>query len=171
MCELFGLSASGATRAEGPLRNFRLRGGSAADNPDGWGLAYRDNAVFHVFKEPLPAAQSVLFAELCDTARSDLIVAHVRKARHPPVNTMTNTHPFKHACCGKEWVFAHNGLVPDIVDLELGSENPVCRPTGQTERSVGRPRFDVPRPERSAEHSCCPAVVTVLPEVSPHEPA
>ena len=133
MCELFGLSASGATRAEGPLRNFRLRGGSAADNPDGWGLAYRDNGVFHVFKEPLPAAQSVLFAELCDTARSDLIVAHVRKARHPPVNTMTNTHPFKHACCGKEWVFAHNGLVPDIVDLELGSENPVCRPTGQTD--------------------------------------
>lgn len=127
------MSASGATAAEGPLRKFRLRGGLAADNPDGWGLAYGDNGVFHVFKEPEPAAQSLLFAELCNSVRSNLILAHVRKANHPLINTMTNTHPFKHACCGKEWVFAHNGLVPDIVNLELGRENPVCRPTGETD--------------------------------------
>jgi glutamine amidotransferase len=133
MCELFGMSASGAAAVEGPLGEFRLRGGVAADNPDGWGLASWDNGAFHVFKEPEPAAQSMLFAELCEAVRSNLIVAHVRKARYPPINTMTNTHPFKHTCCGKEWVFAHNGLVPAIVDLELGSENPVCRPTGQTD--------------------------------------
>jgi len=127
------MSASGATAAEGPLREFRLRGGLAADNSDGWGLAYGDNGVFHVFKEPEPAAQSLLFAELCNSVRSNLILAHVRKANHPPINTMTNTHPFKHTCCGKEWVFAHNGLVPDIVNLELGRENPVCRPAGETD--------------------------------------
>ncbi len=75
----------------------------------------------------------MLFAELCEAVRSNLIVAHVRKANHPPTNTMTNTHPFKHTCCRKEWVFAHNGLVPDIGDLELGRENPVCRPTGETD--------------------------------------
>ena len=95
MCELLGLSASNPTAAEGPLREFRSRGGVAADNPDGWGLAYRDQRGVHVFKEPIPAARSALFAQLCATVRSDLVVAHVRKARYPPINTMTNTHPFK----------------------------------------------------------------------------
>jgi glutamine amidotransferase len=46
---------------------------------------------------------------------------------------MSNTHPFQRMCCGKEWVFAHNGMVPDIVDIELSSDNPVCRPTGETD--------------------------------------
>ena len=105
----------------------------AADTPDGWGLAYRDQRGFHVFKEPIPAARSALFAQLCATVRSDLVVAHVRKARYPPINTMTNTHPFKRTCCGKEWVFAHNGLVPDVVALELETDNPVCRPMGETD--------------------------------------
>lgn len=133
MCELFGLSASRPRTATEPLRAFRARGGLAADNPDGWGLAYWEDGVLHLFKEPEPAARSTLFGELCETVRSRLIVAHVRKARHPPINTLTNTHPFQRICCGKEWVFAHNGLVPEIVDLELASENPVCRPMGETD--------------------------------------
>ncbi|MFZ2541106.1 MAG: class II glutamine amidotransferase, partial [Gallionella sp.] len=43
------------------------------------------------------------------------------------------THPFQRECCGKEWVFAHNGMVPDIVDIELASGNPACCPTGETD--------------------------------------
>ena len=40
MCELFGKSASQAVTARDTLSDFRLRGGLAADYPDGWGLAW-----------------------------------------------------------------------------------------------------------------------------------
>ena len=133
MCELFGLSASVPVSAEDLLAAFRLRGGLAADNPDGWGLAFLDGEAFRIFKEPKPAAQSAQFAQLCGRVRSRLVIAHVRKARYPPINTMTNTHPFVQTCCGRQWVFAHNGLVPGVVDLEGGRPNPVCRPIGETD--------------------------------------
>jgi predicted glutamine amidotransferase len=133
MCELFGMSASTPARADVLLRPFGLRGGLAADNPDGWGLASWDDDGFRIFKEPRPAAHSARFAELCGTVCSRLVVAHVRKARYPPINTLANTHPFVHTCCGKQWVFAHNGLVPGVVGLERGRPNPDCRPTGETD--------------------------------------
>ncbi|HUW37650.1 MAG TPA: class II glutamine amidotransferase [Rhodocyclaceae bacterium] len=133
MCELFGISASAPFTPADAMRTFRLRGGRSADNPDGWGIAYREGASFRLFKAPEPAAGSALFEELCSTVRSNLILAHVRKANYPPVNTLTNTHPFLSECCGKEWAFAHNGLVPEVVALELAREHPVCRPGGQTD--------------------------------------
>lgn len=133
MCELFGMSASHPRTAGASLEKFRLRGGGAADNPDGWGLAWRENNGFEIRKRPAPACRSRQFARLCAQTRSDLILAHVRKARFPPVRSLSNTHPFRRACCGKEWIFAHNGLVPDIVEIERGSENPVCRPAGETD--------------------------------------
>jgi glutamine amidotransferase len=127
------MSASQAVTARGTLGEFRLRGGMAADNPDGWGLAWRENGVFHLAKEPFPAYQSTLFAHLSETTQSNLIVAHVRKARFPPVNTLDNTHPFQRACCGKEWVFAHNGLVPDIVEIEQENDDSIGQPAGETD--------------------------------------
>lgn len=133
MCELFGMSASSPVSAKEALIQFRLRGGLAADNPDGWGLAWWENGAFQLAKEPLPAYRSALLADLCETTRSNLIVAHVRKAKFPPVNTLSNTHPFQRLCCGKGWVFAHNGLVPDIVEMEQANASPICRPTGETD--------------------------------------
>ncbi|MHB1236243.1 MAG: class II glutamine amidotransferase [Gallionella sp.] len=133
MCELFGISSDYPVTANQELDKFRLRGGQAADNPDGWGLAWWENSTFHLSKEPIPAHQSTLFAQLCETTRSNLIIAHVRKAKFPPTRSMSNTHPFQQMCCGKEWVFAHNGMVPDIVDIELSNDNPVCRPMGETD--------------------------------------
>lgn len=133
MCELFGMSASGSTTASTALAEFRLRGGETADNPDGWGLAWWEKGVFRLSKEPTPAHLSTRFARLCETARSKLVLAHVRKARLPPVRALSSTHPFQQTCCGMEWVFAHNGLVPEIVDIERASDNPVCRPMGETD--------------------------------------
>lgn len=133
MCELFGISSDYPMAAGKELNAFRLRGGQAADNPDGWGMAWREDGVFRVAKEPVPAHQSDLFAQLCHSTRSNLLIAHVRKASFPPVIDMSNTHPFQRLCCGKEWVFAHNGMVPDIVEIELSSNNPVCCPTGRTD--------------------------------------
>lgn len=133
MCELFGMSASQPAPIRQELEEFRLRGGLDADNPDGWGLAWREKESFQLAKEPLPAFRSALFEDLCATLNSSLVIAHVRKARHPPVNTMGNTHPFRSECCGKEWVFAHNGLVPEIVGMEQRNRQAVCLPTGETD--------------------------------------
>lgn len=133
MCELFGISSDRPMAASHELDTFRLRGGSRADNPDGWGIAWLTNGVFSLIKEPNPAHRSTLFEQLCVTTRSDMVIAHVRKASYPTVIDMSNTHPFQRLCCGKEWVFAHNGMVPDIVEIEMSSHNPVCCPTGRTD--------------------------------------
>jgi predicted glutamine amidotransferase len=133
MCELFGMSANRSVTVQNALEEFRLRGGQTADNPDGWGLAWWKSGTFHLAKEPAPAYQSALFESLCDSTCAHLVIAHVRKARFPPINTVDNTHPFRRVCCGKEWVFAHNGLVPDVVDMERASNKQVCYPAGETD--------------------------------------
>lgn len=116
-----------------PLAEFRARGGGLADNPDGWGLAWREPGGFRLEKEPVPGSDSSRFQDLIDELASDLIVAHVRKARFPPVNTVANTHPFLRDCCGRRWAFAHNGLVPEVVALEEENHGRVCAPEGQTD--------------------------------------
>lgn len=133
MCELFGMSSSHPLNMARELNEFRLHGGELADNPDGWGLASWESGAFRLSKEPIPAHQSALFAQLSCNTRSDLIIAHVRKASFPLVIDLSNTHPFQRVCCGKEWVFAHNGMVPDIVEIELSNDHPVCHPTGGTD--------------------------------------
>lgn len=133
MCELFGLSANRHTDLLASLSQFRKRGGDTADNPDGWGLAYRQRDVFVLHKEPAPAAQSALFLKLSDTIRSDLVVAHVRKANPPTATTLTNTHPFTRSCCRRQWVFAHNGKLSDLAE---GGRQPApasCEPMGETD--------------------------------------
>lgn len=64
MCELFGMSSDHPWAGGQELNMFRLRGGQAADNSDGWGMAWRENGTFHLFKEPTPAHQSAFFAQL-----------------------------------------------------------------------------------------------------------
>ncbi len=134
MCELFGISSSRRIAGSAlPLAAFRDRGGGCADNPDGWGMAWRDGVAMRLDKAPEAAFQSARCASVIASLSSDLLIAHVRKARFPPVNTQNNTHPFLHACCGRIWAFAHNGLVPEIVALEAGSGDQVCRPQGETD--------------------------------------
>jgi glutamine amidotransferase len=127
------MSASHPLTARDALARLRQRGGMEADNPDGWGIAWLADGAFHLAKEPLPAYNSALFGELSQQTCSSLILAHVRKARHPPVNTVANTHPFRGECCGKEWMFAHNGLVPEIVVVEQENRHAVCHPSGETD--------------------------------------
>lgn len=134
MCELFGLSSQHPLAASAlPLAEFRSHGGDKADNPDGWGMAWHTGTDLQLEKEPLPGYCSARFDSLIHTVQSSLVVAHLRKARWPPVNTLGNTHPFIHACCGQPWVFAHNGMVPDVVATESAQCNSVCQPDGQTD--------------------------------------
>ena len=134
MCELFGFSSNRPIAArEMPLGTFGQRGGLLANNPDGWGIAWREAGDFRLAKEPLPACGSAQFVQLCESLTTDLLIAHVRKAKFPPVNTMNNTHPFLRECCGRHWAFAHNGLVPDIVAMEHANRGRICRPEGETD--------------------------------------
>lgn len=134
MCELFGLSSSRVLAGgELPLAAFRARGGATADNPDGWGVAWIADGAFRLEKEPVPGWDSPRFATLIQNLRADLVIAHVRKARMPPVNTLANTHPFLRACCDRRWAFAHNGLVPEVVALEAANAGRVCSPEGETD--------------------------------------
>jgi predicted glutamine amidotransferase len=131
MCELFGVSAPEPVGLERWLFRFRERGGRSADNPDGWGIAaWRGNAL-QIEKAPEPGATSARLAALARTLEAEVLIAHVRKARHPPVPGMLNTHPFAHACCGREWVFAHNGMVPEVI--EHAPQQVVCKPAGETD--------------------------------------
>ena len=133
MCELFGFSSSTTTRLDGRLTLFQERGGHTADNRDGWGIAWREHGEFRLQKAPTPAAQCAAYTQLAPTIVSDLVIAHVRKAKHPPVTHFSNTHPFRRECCGKPWVFAHNGLVPDIMHdtgMQLAGER---QPEGATD--------------------------------------
>ena len=133
MCELFGWSSAEPVRPEGLLRAFGARGGATADHVDGWGLAYLEGGALRLEKEPSAAAPSARFAALAGSIVSDLIIGHVRKADFPRLNTLANTHPFVHECCGARWVFAHNGLVPGAVARSRTVAPRLCRADGDTD--------------------------------------
>jgi len=133
MCELFGLSSNRSVQPKELLCRFGARGGDTADNPDGWGLATLESGAFRLTKEPIAAARSARFRELCVQTRSSLILGHVRKANPPTALALANTHPFRRVCCGREWVFAHNGIIPGTTALDGPGAAPICTPWGDTD--------------------------------------
>ena len=133
MCELFGLSSNSALQPRELLGRFGAHGGGVADNPDGWGLAWVEGASFRIEKEPQPAASSTRFRELCARTRAPLFVGHIRKANPPTARVAANTHPFRRSCCEREWVFAHNGVIPEAAMPSVSHTTPVCVPGGDTD--------------------------------------
>jgi len=131
MCELFGASSATPRNYSRWLNAFRARGGAAADNPDGWGVAHWQDGHPKIEKAPEPGWNSADFQRVAENLVSGLVVAHVRKARHPPTLSLENTHPFVHLCCGRAWVFAHNGLVAEVFDQPLTESS--CSPLGATD--------------------------------------
>lgn len=133
MCELFGLSSNQPVPPGELLCRFGARGGDTADNPDGWGLATLEDGVFRLTKEPIAAARSARFRQLCGQTHSALILGHVRKANPPTARVLANTHPFRRVCCGREWVFAHNGVIPDTTALGGPGATSLCALLGDTD--------------------------------------
>ena len=133
MCELFGLSGNAPVALRPALAAFAERGGKAADNPDGWGLAYMESNNFVLHKRPEAAAGSKTFARLSAGVYSHLVIAHVRKANPPTGNILENTHPFIRECCHRQWVFAHNGKVPELVQADGCCHPRSRRPLGTTD--------------------------------------
>ena len=133
MCELFGISSDRPLNLSTLLDRFGQRGGAAADNPDGWGFAYREDDAWRVHKAPEAAAGSAEFARLAQTATSDLLIAHVRKANPVTAQVHANTHPFVRSCCGREWVFAHNGKLSEVVQPDGCCHPQLSQPLGETD--------------------------------------
>lgn len=133
MCELLGISSNRNSAWGDTLALFQQRGGGTADNPDGWGIAYREAKAWQLHKAPEAATHSERFAALSQAVLTDLLIAHVRKANPPGPFTLENTHPFMRECCDRSWIFAHNGKVPEVIH-SLGCCHPHdSHPKGQTD--------------------------------------
>jgi len=131
MCELLGITSNRPVDMAASLTLFGKRGGET--NPDGWGVAYRESDRFVLRKEPEAAASSRLFAKVAAAVVSNLVIAHVRKANPPTARTMANTHPFARDCCGRPWVFAHNGKVSEVVQPDGCCHPQLSQPLGETD--------------------------------------
>ncbi len=79
------------------------------------------------------AAHSEQYAKLAQDIRSRLLIAHVRKANPPSAHTSLNTHPFVRGCCGRSWVFAHNGKVPEVIQPQGCCYPEHSTPLGETD--------------------------------------
>jgi len=117
MCELFALSCNDRDRATKGLPVFRQLGSWCQH---GWGIGWYDGPTACVDKSRERVIESKRFLEVVGKARSNVIVAHVRQSTGGSADTC-NSHPFKIAALGRDWLFAHNGSVPDIVSRGYAS--------------------------------------------------
>jgi len=126
MCELLGMSLSGAINPKISFRGFQKLG---KKNPDGWGIGYYKNKKATIEKEPINALSSDFLKneKNLENILSKIIIGHVRKMSQGKLS-YNNTHPFKRDLDGKEYLFAHNGTV-DCNNFDLS----VFKPIGETD--------------------------------------
>lgn len=130
MCELLALSANTPTDLRFSFHGLRLRGGATGDHADGWGLASYDpdGRGVRLYREDAPAAFSPIAAAVAELdLRAHCSIAHIRKATRGVI-AVENCHPFHRRWSDQEWVFAHNGHLGELPELE-GRH----RPLGQTD--------------------------------------
>jgi len=133
VCELLGISSNRPAVWNGSLMLFQRRGGETADNPDGWGLAWREHDTWQLHKAPEAAAHSTEFTVWAQTLSTNLLIGHVRKTNPPSANVGLNTHPFVRLCCDRTWIFAHNGKVPEVVQPQGCCHPHKSKPQGETD--------------------------------------
>ncbi|RLF14536.1 MAG: hypothetical protein DRJ66_05870 [Thermoprotei archaeon] len=105
---------------------------------DGWGIGYYVNGELIVFKSPNTVyKERDLFIEKVRQVKSNIIIAHVRKASNPRnlpkerLISLENTQPFSY----ENYVFAHNGTIyyPDEVLERLGNLRTLVRGVNDSE--------------------------------------
>ena len=108
MCRLFAQHASPDHDLREPLCRARnaLRVQSH-EHRHGWGIGWYDaDGTVRIRRGLMAAHADDAFVDAAQSARSEIVVAHVRDASVGPV-AEANTHPFAHG----PWLFAHNGTV------------------------------------------------------------
>lgn len=124
MCELLGLAFNRPISPGLSFRGFRRR---AQRNRHGWGLAAITPTKAVITKEPIRADQSAVSRSLRDdpSLAAPIFIGHVRAASCGEVN-LQNTHPFRRALEGGDFVFAHNGtLATQRLTPRIAPEFPV----------------------------------------------
>jgi len=131
MCQLLGLNFNKEVSVQ--LAFSGLKAG-AADNPDGWGVAWYDESGTQIIKEARPMDRSRLAKSFLEDlgARSRIFISHIRRTTSGG-SGYTNTHPFYRRLDNKTWVFAHNGTI-NINRLDLPIEEYI--PIGSTDSEL-----------------------------------
>jgi predicted glutamine amidotransferase len=107
MCRLFGQHAPpDLDRCQALCRDHNALRFQSHQHPHGWGIGWYQGGRVVVRHGLLPAHADEAFVKAAQSARSRIVVAHVRDASVGPVAEV-NTHPFVHG----RWLFAHNGTV------------------------------------------------------------
>ena len=122
MCQLLGMNANTPTDVMFSFTGLATR---ADEHKDGFGIAFFEDRGLRLLVDHHSARQSPV-AELVKSypIRSDVVVAHIRKATQGRV-ALENTHPFTRELWGRHWVFAHNGDLKTFRPRLHGTFRPV----------------------------------------------
>ena len=122
MCELLGMSFNKPAPPGFFLDTFWKH---SKVHSDGWGLAFYQDKAAQVIKEPIKALSSGLASYLAtySAMRSNLFLAHIRHSSGT-AHIYKNTHPFHRELEGKDYVFAHNGILKDY-SFSFASTKPI----------------------------------------------
>jgi predicted glutamine amidotransferase len=79
----------------------------------GWGLAFYDSRdSMHTFSEVTMASCCNVVRQVCQSrVKTKNLIAHIRFATKGEVH-LRNVHPFRRSLWGQEFLFAHNGDIP-----------------------------------------------------------
>jgi predicted glutamine amidotransferase len=80
--------------------------------PWGWGVGFFQSADILLKRRPLDERRELAVADMIAEVRSDLLVAHVRRATVGALRT-ANTHPFRY----RHWALAQTGTVDGFGEL------------------------------------------------------
>ncbi len=135
MCELFAMSSRGPATVTLSLSILAEHGGKTAQHKDGWGIAFYDEEDARILKDTKGASSSkwVEFVERQEL-RSTLVISHIRLATDGAIS-VKNTQPFGREMGGRMHVFAHNGHVPGIKNLDRFRSDSFL-PIGDTDSEV-----------------------------------
>jgi glutamine amidotransferase len=113
MCRLFGFRSVIQSQVHRSLvQADNALCGLSEQHPDGWGVAYYVDGTPHLMRSATSALSDRVFQRVSGVVASETVVAHVRKATQGSLSVL-NCHPFQHG----RWVFAHNGDIPNFVDM------------------------------------------------------
>ena len=153
MCELLGMNANVPTDICFRFAGLMRRGGERGPHRDGWGIAFYDGKGCRAFHDPQPSAHSE-FARFIRgySIKSRIVICHIRRAGRSRV-ALENTHPFARELWGRNWSFAHNGVLKGVKKRPLV----YYRPIGSTDSEHAfcwmmdrlRERWEKPPPPRA----------------------
>ena len=132
MCELFAMSSRMPTTVGFSLEVFARHGGAEGPHRDGWGVGYYSGGDVLLLREPVAASESELVHHIEQHGPpSELVISHIRLATRGK-RALQNTQPFMRELGGRSHLFAHNGELDSLAELQ-GDGGRQFRPIGDTD--------------------------------------